>query len=188
MLLMRTPLYTTMDYRKSMELARAEKNKFFREHAQSPLTPAQQRKFVALEYFPINEEYNLQLKIHYNKAKEVVWIQTNDQQIREYFKYGYFEFEVEGNKGKVYVYRSNEHPDYYFIPFKDATSGTETYGAGRYLDAIPIGNEEFVLDFNKAYNPYCAYNGNYSCPIPPEENWLDIPIRAGEKTYPDPEY
>ena len=70
-----------------------------------------------------------------------------------------------------------------FIPFRDATSGTDSYGAGRYVEAHPLGQKRYAIDFNSAYNPYCAYNENWSCPLPPRENWLDVPIRAGEKTF-----
>jgi uncharacterized protein (DUF1684 family) len=76
-----------------------------------------------------------------------------------------------------------EQGDDLFIPFRDATSGVDTYGAGRYVEAFPLGDDRYLLDLNLAYNPYCAYNEDWSCPLPPRENWLDVPIRAGERAF-----
>ncbi len=177
-----------MVYKKEVLAFRHEKDKFFKESHHSPLTENQRKKFGGLEYFPVDEKYRLKLKLHRISNPERVTMQTSDGLWRDYDKIGYFDFEIDGEKARVYVYQSSDNPDYYFIPFKDATSGKETYGAGRYVEIEPAGNDEFILDFNMAYNPYCAYNGRYSCPIPPRENWLPIRIEAGEKSYPDPEY
>jgi hypothetical protein len=107
--------------------------------------------------------------------------------MRDALRYGYFEFEAGGQRCRVQVYRTIENIQAggreLFIPFRDATSGQETYGAGRYLDLQENTTGLYELDFNNAYNPYCAYTETYSCPVPPAENTLPIPIPAGEKIY-----
>ena len=99
-----------------------------------------------------------------------------------YRPFGFVSFQVDGEPTQVTLYAS-EGSHELFLPFRDATSGHETYGAGRYLDLHAHG-DEVVIDFNYAYNPYCAYNPDWSCPLPPAENWLKVPIRAGEKEFP----
>ncbi len=102
-----------------------------------------------------------------------------------YLKYGTLSFELQGKRLKLYVYKSAEDPfsRSLFVPFSDATSGIETYKSGRYLDLEEQGGDEYDLDFNMAYNPYCAYNEEYICPIPPGENTIAVKIMAGEKNY-----
>jgi uncharacterized protein (DUF1684 family) len=90
-------------------------------------------------------------------------------------------FEVRGEAVSLALYDSG-HPGY-FLPFRDATSGKASYGAGRYLDIEPNSDGTVTIDFNLAYNPFCAYNDAYSCPLPPTENWLQVPIEAGEKDF-----
>lgn len=106
-----------------------------------------------------------------------------------YRRYGYLHFEINQKQYTLTVYQNMElrkkptYKNYYFVPFRDETSGIETYGGGRYLDMYIYDNElNKTIDFNLSYNPYCAYSHLYSCPIPPEENTLSLPIRAGEKT------
>jgi len=105
----------------------------------------------------------------------------------EYVKYGEVYFNLLGREYKLNVYQSQEllaqqqYKDYLFIPFRDSTSGRETYGGGRYIDVnIPSG-DSLMIDFNKAYHPYCAYTEGYNCPIPPKENFINIPVKAGVK-------
>lgn len=113
---------------------------------------------------------------------------TNTGEIRSGLRYGYFEFRVEGQDCRLQVYRLEDAPDtgggaYLFVPFRDATSGIETYGAGRYIDLKENTSGVYDLDFNRAYNPYCAYNAQFSCPVAPADNTLKVPVRAGEKKY-----
>jgi len=89
-------------------------------------------------------------------------------------------FDVGGERASLAAFSQG---DGLFIPFRDSTSGSETYGAGRYVEAEPLGDGRFELDFNRAYNPYCAYNDAWRCPLPPRENWLTVPIRAGELSF-----
>ena len=101
-------------------------------------------------------------------------------------KVGYFEVVVGGKTIRPMAYQSAERIDpTLFVPFRDATSGKESYGASRYIDMEVEHNDEYALDFNYAYNPYCAYSEAYVCPLPPPENWLTVEIRAGEKKYHD---
>jgi uncharacterized protein (DUF1684 family) len=112
-----------------------------------------------------------------------VEMQTNTGDLRQYQKYGTFRFHVNGDEAELTVYTTGD--DDYFVPFSDTTSGKETYGAGRYLEIHPLAGDRFLVDFNLAYNPWCAYSPHYSCPITPAENRLDVPIEAGEKTFKD---
>jgi uncharacterized protein (DUF1684 family) len=109
-------------------------------------------------------------------------METTKGREQVYNRYGVVHFQVDGQAAQVTLYAS-EGSHELFVPFRDATSGKETYGAGRYLDLHKRG-DEIVIDFNYAYNPYCAYNPDWSCPLPPAENWLKVPIRAGEKSFP----
>lgn len=165
---------------------RAEKDAFFREHPQSPLMPEQRASFEGLVYFPENRDLvvRAELQIQGVDLDETIAMQTTTGGRQVYRRAGVVHFQVAGVPTQVTLFAS---PDMHelFLPFRDATSGTETYGAGRYLEVEPADLRERVLvDFNYAYNPYCAYNPDWSCPIPPGENWLAVPIRAGEKTFP----
>ena len=110
-------------------------------------------------------------------------MQTSTGGTQDYFKVGQVKFQVEGQDAALQVYESVDHPGSYFIPFVDATAPQETYGAGRYLEPELLPDGHFLVDFNLAYNPYCAYNENWSCPLTPFENRLKAPIRAGEKIF-----
>ncbi len=112
---------------------------------------------------------------------ESVRMQTSTGDVQLYQRFGRFQFEVDGQPAKLTLFR-NEHG--YFLPFADALAGSETYGAGRYLEPEELPDGRLLVDFNLAYNPYCAYNENYSCPLTPPENRLKVPIRAGEKDFP----
>jgi uncharacterized protein (DUF1684 family) len=108
--------------------------------------------------------------------------------MREFFRWGEFRFKIGDKDCTLQVYKSDPQEDRLFISFWDATSGKETYGAGRYLD-LETGKHQtsegkWILDFNRAYNPWCAYSKDYVCPFVPPENWLDVEVRAGEKAYP----
>jgi uncharacterized protein (DUF1684 family) len=107
-------------------------------------------------------------------------MQTSTGEVQTHQKYGRFKFTVEGQAAELTIYAGENG---YFLPFADSLAGTETYGAGRYLEPEPLGEGKFLVDFNVAYNPYCAYNQNFSCPIPPKENRLKVAIRAGEKVF-----
>jgi uncharacterized protein (DUF1684 family) len=171
---------------------RAQKDDFFLHDWQSPLTTDQRAGFSGLKYYPENPALRLAVPIEPYADREITTMITSTGSAREYVKYGHFSFEVNGLPATLQVYQDPED-GYFFLPFVDATAPEETYGAGRYLDLEPIGGGKFLIDFNYAYNPYCAYNEPYeinpnavqrwSCPLPPRENYLKVRIEAGEKKY-----
>ncbi len=164
-----------------LEDFRADKDAFFKTHPQSPLTPQQQRTFRGLSYFPENPALRLELALEPFDPRDVVEMQTTTGDVRAYQRYGRLAFEVDGQSAALTLYAT---PQGFFLPFVDSLAGDETYPAGRYLDPEPLGRNRFLIDFNLAYNPYCAYNEHYSCPLTPFENRLKVPIRAGEALFP----
>ena len=165
---------------------RLAKDKDFKSGQNSPVPGPQKAGFQGLSYYPINPDLRFKAKlIRYARPKQIR-LGTNTGEIRSALRYGYFEFQVENRICRLSVYKLEDAPDHgasLFIPFRDATSGKETYGSGRYLDLKENTSGIYDLDFNLAYNPYCAYNSEFSCPFPPAENTLQVPIRAGEKKY-----
>jgi uncharacterized protein (DUF1684 family) len=165
---------------------RAAKDRAFRRLSESPLTPSQRRGFTGLAYFPENPNLIVEAKMEIaDDEGEEVMLETSTGDTTTYRRAGIVRFAVDGQPTRVTLFAADER-DELFLPFRDATAGTETYGAGRYLEvSLPGDDGRVVVDFNYAYNPYCAYNGDWSCPLPPVENWLSVPIRAGEKAFPD---
>jgi uncharacterized protein (DUF1684 family) len=157
---------------------RAEKDRFFAKDPDSPLTPAQKHHFKGLHYFPENPAERLELAVDEFQEKDTVKMQTSTGGTQTYTRFGRIRFSIEGQEATLTVFAS---PDGYFLPFADSLAGTETYGAGRYLELESVATGRLLVDFNYAYNPYCAYNETWSCPITPAENRLGVPIRAGEK-------
>ncbi len=172
-------------YVAELEAERAAKDAFFRSHPASPIPPEERQHFASLEYYPPNPALRFVVRLERIEPPEPLSIPTSTGDEEHYERIGYVSFEVEGQPVRLAVYRSVANGSL-FIPFRDATSGTETYGGGRYLEPIPLGDDKLLLDFNRAYNPYCAYSDEWSCPLPPPENWLKVPIRAGEKAYRKP--
>ena len=165
-----------------LERFRTEKDDFFRAGNQSPLAVEQQRSFKGLQYYPENPALRLELVLErYSKPAEVV-LATSTGDEREYLQVGQVRFDVDGQEAILQVFED----DYgFFLPFSDATSPDETYGAGRYLEPHEIRSDILYVDFNLAYNPYCAYNERWSCPLPPSANRLKVRIEAGEKKFHD---
>lgn len=167
---------------------RNEIDQFMEFHPQSPLDEAQRENFDGLAYFEPNAALNLIVPVERFAATEpMIEMETSTGDVRPYRRWGRITFEVNGEPASLTIY-SDIYGQEFFLPFRDATSGKETYGAGRYLDnhrpgLADLGNGRFKIDFNFAYNPYCAYQSIYSCPLPPRENWLTVPIRAGEKDF-----
>lgn len=161
-----------------LEQIREAKDEFFRTGRQSPLTRDQKEQFHGLNYFPQNDSLRLEVEVEEFPQKETIQMQTTTGEIQTYERYGKFRFMVDGQEAELTIFAD---PNGYFLPFVDSLAGKETYGAGRYVEPEPLGNEKFLVDFNLAYNPYCAYNDAWSCPITPWENRLKVPIRAGEK-------
>ena|SRR3989442_6176341 len=162
---------------------RAEKDRVFAKDPHSPLTPEQRRSFRGLAYFDENPRLVINASVGRNVEPDEVRMSTTGGEGEEqiYHRYGLVRFHVDDQPAELVLY-SSEDSDELFIPFRDATSGRETYGAGRYLEVHAHG-DQVTIDFNYAYNPNCAYDPSWSCPLPPTENWLKVPIRAGEKTF-----
>jgi uncharacterized protein (DUF1684 family) len=163
-----------------LEQFRKEKDEAFAHHPQSPLTREQKRTFAGLNYFPENPALNLTVVVEEFPEKEEIRMQTSTGDEQFYRRFGRFHFAVDGQPAALTIYASEYD---YFMPFVDSQAGKETYGAGRYLEPQPLGEGRFQVDFNYAYNPYCAYNEMWSCPLTPPENRLKVPIRAGEKMF-----
>lgn len=159
---------------------RTDKDEIFQNHPQSPLTPEQKRSFKGLQYFPENQSLRLEVDVERLFEQEPMQMQTSTGGVQTYVRHSRFKFEVEGQETALTIYQ-NENG--YFLPFVDSLAGTETYPAGRYLEPDELHDNRFLVDFNLAYNPYCAYNEMWSCPITPAENRLKVPIRAGEKLF-----
>jgi uncharacterized protein len=159
---------------------RAEKDDFFKSHYQSPLTREQKQGFKGLKYFPENDDLRLDVQVEPLNDPNAFMMQTTTGGVQEYVRFGRFKFQVEGQEAELSIYQS-EHG--FFLPFVDALAGAETYPAGRYLEPEPLPGNRFLVDFNVAYNPYCAYNEMWSCPITPPENRLKVAIRAGEQIF-----
>src|SRR5690606_21664550 len=157
---------------------RREKDEFFKSSPYSPLTPEQQETFTGLSYYPPNPDVNLIVTVEPFAQQEDVLFEMSSGDRQRYRRYGEFVFQVEGETARLTVYAG---PHGFFLPFADAGAGTETYSGGRYLEPEALGDNRFHVDFNLAYNPYCAYAPGWSCPLPPPENRLTVAIRAGEK-------
>lgn len=169
-----------------LQAFRRDKDAFFRDDPRSPLTHEQRAGFTGFEYFPEDPALRIDAELDPDVDPGLIEMDTTGGTPQRYTRAGTVRFEVDGEPATVTLYASGDgHADGLFLPFRDATSGRETYGAGRYLDLDPPEDGRVVVDFNLAYNPYCAYDAGWSCPLPPGENWLSVPIRAGERDFPD---
>jgi uncharacterized protein len=172
-------------YLKSIQQERDDKDHFMRTSSESPFKD-NKSDFRGLHYFPPDIKYRIVASLSPIKEKNVVVLHTNDGEEQHYLPHAYADFDLDNVNNKLLILEIMDDvgKGTLFLAFGDETSARETYGAGRYLDVKKVpGSSTITLDFNKAYNPYCAYSETYSCPLPPAENLLRIPIRAGEKTY-----
>lgn len=157
----------------------------FADPEHSPLSEADQKSFTGLSYFPFDGSYVVRAQFERTPKEKPFLMPTTTERLPRYVKYGILRFELHGQALQLSVYKNLDlskkagYENYYFIPFNDSTNGFETYGGGRYMDIYGPFEDTVILDFNRAYNPYCAYNSGYSCPIPPVENRLEIRIEAG---------
>ncbi len=163
-----------------LQAFRQSKDNFFAEHSQSPLTRQQRSQFQGLNYFPENPALRLEVAVEVFAEQKEIEIQTSTGDVSYYRRYGRFHFEVEGAPAELTIFARGTD---FFLPFVDALAGKETYPSGRYLEPETLADGKFLIDFNLAYNPYCAYNDRWSCPLTPAENRLKVAIRAGEKTF-----
>jgi len=164
---------------------RTAKDRFFRESAESPIPAGSRATFPPLAYFPPDEAYRVpaSLRVSAEDAGAIIEMPTSTGQMRDMVRIGYLEFSLKGEALKLSAFAeaSDRRLDRLFVPFADLTTGTETYAGGRYLDLDRTATGIYVIDFNRAYHPYCFYNPEYDCPYPPAENRLLVPIRAGER-------
>lgn len=157
---------------------RREKDQFFKASPDSPLTPEQQADFDGLRYYEHNPDLELIVEVEQVEEGKSFLMETTTGEMRAYRRFARFTFTVDGTDAALTIY---ETPFGFFLPFTDANAGDETYPAGRYLEPERLSATRFHVDFNLAYNPFCAFSSGYSCPITPAENRLTVPIRAGER-------
>ncbi|VAW25980.1 FIG01018917: hypothetical protein [hydrothermal vent metagenome] len=180
-----------ISYEDEIKLFQYKLNTEFADAEKSPLTEEDLKTFKTLDFFKTDKNYKVEAEFELTPNTPVFEMQTNTDRLPLYRKYGVAHFTLNGEKFKLNIYQSQdlivnpEFEDYLFLPFNDTTNGNSTYGGGRYIDLKfpPKESKTIVIDFNKAYNPYCAYNSKYSCPIPPSENTLSIDIPVGVKAY-----
>lgn len=172
---------TTEDYIEEIKKEREEQDLFMRNSSESPFY-GNVESYKGLDHYQIDIKYKIKARFFDIPSKAIRKLPTSDNLTREYLEYGYAEFTLFDKNQKLLILE-NVSDETLFLAFGDETSAETTYGAGRYLDVKHDGSNSITLDFNLAYNPYCAYSDKFSCPLPPRENLLSIPIEAGEKTY-----
>jgi uncharacterized protein len=174
-----------VDYPTAVAMYRADKDEFFREAHGSPIPAAERESFAGLPYFDVDESLRLEgltLEPYAGTEPANFQIPTSDGKLREAERAGTFQFDLGDGTQRLTGYRFADGADEsVFLPFLDVTSGTETYGAGRYLDLYPEQDGTYTIDFNLAYHPSCVYDPRFSCPLTPAENRLPVRIEAGER-------
>ncbi|WP_313807060.1 DUF1684 domain-containing protein [Flavobacterium sp.] len=175
-------------------VSKAFQNQLDKEYAdakESPLKPEDLKIFHGLHFYEINKDFCVEAKLVKTPKAKPFAMKTSGNRTPLYVKYGELHFTLRGKECKLNVFRNIElskqekYKNHLFLPFTDLTSGVESYGGGRYIDLEATDKDTMILDFNQAYNPYCAYNEGYSCPIPPKENDLLVEVRAGVKKFHD---
>lgn len=176
-----------------VKLFREGRDKEFRNRKESPLKDEEFATFKGLNYFPVDKRFRVKAVFTLTPSEKYFQMPTSSGGTRKFVKHGILKFKLGGAERTLSVYQTDaetlakypEYADLLFVPFKDSTSKTETYGGGRYMDIrLPKQGNTVILDFNVAYNPNCAYGSfKYSCPLPPSENTLNVAIKAGEKRF-----
>ncbi|TXG35197.1 DUF1684 domain-containing protein [Seonamhaeicola maritimus] len=166
-----------------------EMNAQFKDATESPLTEKDRKHFTGLDFFKFDSTFVVTANFKRTPNEKSFKMKTTTDRRPEYVKYGELSFTLNGKDLKLDIFQNKGliekegYEDYLFLPFLDETSGEESYGGGRYVDArIPVG-DTMIVDFNQAYNPYCAYSERYSCPIVPRQNYLRVKIEAGVKAF-----
>ena len=194
-LLLLTLLFASVSFAQSTKDVKSAKkfqqklNKEFSSKEESPLTEEDLANFESLDFFEIDSSFIVNATLTLHKDSEPFAMKTTTDRLPIYKIYATASFELKGKSFSLEIYQNEklvltqEYEDYLFLPFTDKTNGDSSYGGGRYLDLKLPEGDTMIIDFNQAYNPYCAYNHKYSCPVPPKSNDLDIEILAGVKTY-----
>jgi uncharacterized protein (DUF1684 family) len=176
------------DYIANMNKQRQAKDESMKSGENSPLGD-EKKNFKGLNYFPPDLKYRISAKLTSIENKKMIVLPTSDGKEKRYLEYAFAEFDLNDSPAKLLILEiadDSQNRGALFLAFADSTSAIETYGAGRYLDVKKTpGATSVTLDFNEAYNPYCAYSDRFSCPFPPKENILKTSVRAGEKKYHD---
>ncbi|WP_276499021.1 DUF1684 domain-containing protein [Pontibacter litorisediminis] len=178
-------IFNDDNYIKPLLQEREEKDLSFRSRTNSPFDDAGRRAFKNLVYYEPNLDYRVNARVEKLAKQDTLLMPLTNGSYEPYLRYGTATFKLEGEELQLMLYRKlSGEKEQLFVPFTDKTNGFETYGGGRFMD-VPFeeGDEKVVLDFNRAYSPFCAYNPDYVCPLPPKENRLSIAVPAGEKTY-----
>lgn len=179
------PLIGKTEYQKKL-------NASFKDASRSPLKKKDLKNFKGLDFFPVSDEYVVVAKLIKTKNAPTFKMATTTNRKPLYKEYGKLQFTIQGKELELTIYQSQDdlrdekYKDYLFLPFTDDTSGNESYGGGRYMDVMTTDERSdgtIVLNFNNSYNPYCAYNDKYSCPLTPRKNHLDVEIKAGIKVF-----
>jgi uncharacterized protein len=180
----------TVSYENAVELFRADKDEYFRSSPGSPIPAPERDEFDGLPYYAVDPSLrfdDLALQPYAGDEPVRFEIPTSDGRLRPAERAGVFRFDLEGDERTLTAYTfAGGGGESLFVPFLDTTSGTETYGAGRYMDIEPEDDGTYSLDFNLAYHPSCVYDPKFSCPLTPPENRLSVPIRAGERLPAEP--
>jgi len=164
-------------------------NEQFANEKESPLTKEDFTTFKSLDFFPIDTAYRVVAKLKYFNNSKPFNMKTTTDRLSVYRVFASATFTIHGEKHVLSIYQNQqlllteEYNDYLFLPFTDESNGSSSYGGGRFIDLKVTDKESIIIDFNKAYNPYCAYSDRYSCPIPPKANHLNTEILAGVKAY-----
>jgi hypothetical protein len=170
-------------YVEKITAERGNKERMFRESSDSPIPAGKHAELLPLNYFPVDPDYSTPAVLELSEDRPEFEMPTSTGKLRKMQRVGVLEFTLQGKAMSLgaFVESGTARITQLFVPFSDMTTGTETYAAGRYLDLEPTGTGLYEIDFNRAYNPYCAYNESYDCPYPPPSNRLKVPVRAGER-------
>jgi uncharacterized protein len=171
------------DYADRLAAARIAKDQQFREASDSPVPKEKRDALLPLPYFPVDPAFTVPAALKLSDDRPVFEMPTSTGALRKMQLVGTLEFTFEGERRSLgaFVEDGTQQITNLFVPFADLTTGMDTYAAGRYLDIEPTTTGYYTIDFNRAYNPYCAYNATYECPFPPPSNRLNVAIRAGER-------
>jgi uncharacterized protein (DUF1684 family) len=165
---------------------REQKDEFFAEHPQSPIPPEERDAFEGLSYFDPDPDYRVEATVRVHDDSETIDLETSDDREITYQRAVTFEFELDGTERTLHGYRESADDETIFVPFRDKTTGQQSYKDGRYIELKPeeelTDGDTVPFDFNLAYSPFCAYSDTFSCPLPPKENWLETAIEAGEQS------
>lgn len=165
---------------------------YVRELLEDERAPVKKKDTGKISFFPANEQYRVWAEVRETPGSTPFMIPTHSGKNKPYRVYAILTFTINGERYSLHVYqgidliKNDKYKDYLFLPFNDGTNYNTTYGGGRYIDLSlkDITDQKILLDFNKAYNPYCAYGEGFNCPIPPNVNRMSIDIPAGEKVFP----